>query len=319
MSRLRIEYDKNWKEVVKHMVQPFVGFFLPDWYKDVDWSVEPQFLEQELHSALNIKKGKRVTDKLVKVRLLNGEERWIFIHIEFQSDGKKVIGVRMYRYYRRIYDMYGKEITAIVIYTGSEVPKKHNIYENKVYGTSIVYTFNSYAVIKQNEVALLADMNPFAIVVLANYYVLMTKDDSEKRYEFKEKLYELAAKRQYSLEFTNKLLTFVLELMKLPPKLEDKFHDEITSQNNTKSKDMTLSKSTVKFADAVTKNFYGETVEDVRSKFKEELKEKDSKLSKSIILLYTRVDMSIDEISEHLGIDSQEVRKILISNKIIKK
>jgi hypothetical protein len=319
MSRLRIEYDKNWKEVVKHMVQPFVGFFLPDLHKDVDWYIEPQFLEQELHSALNIKKGKRVTDKLVKVRLLNGEERWIFIHIEFQSDGKKVIGERMYRYYRRIYDMYGKEITAIVIYTGNEVPKMHNVYVNKVYGTSIVYTFNSYAVVKQNESALLADMNPFAVVVLANYYVLMTKDDSEKRYEFKEKLYELAANRQYSLEFTNKLLTFVLELMKLPPKLEDRFHDEITSQNNSKSKDMTLSKSTIKFANTVTKNFYGETVEDVRSKLKEELKEKDSKLSKSIILLYTRVEMSIDEISEHLGIDSQEVRKILIVNKIIKK
>ena len=336
MSKPRIQYDKNWKEAVTHMIRPFVGFFMPKLYNDIDWSVEPQFLEQELHSALNIKKGKRITDKLVKVRLLNGEERWIFIHIEFQSDGNKVIGLRMYRYYRRIYDLYGKEITAIVIYTGNSIPKMHNRYEHTVYGTSIIYIFNSYAIIKQDEASLLADPNPFSIVVLANYYVLKTKNDSEKRYQFKEKLYQLASERQYSLEFTNKLLTFVLELMKLPPNLEDKFHEEINILNKTKSKEMTLSKSTVKFADTVAKNFYGETVEDVRIKLKEKdsklkekdskLKEKDSKLkeldkslSKSIILLYKRVNMSIEEIAEHLNISNSDVTEILIKNRVIKK
>jgi DNA-directed RNA polymerase sigma subunit (sigma70/sigma32) len=144
---------------------------------------------------------------------------------------------------------------------------------------------------------------------------LKTKDDAEKRYEFKEKLYELAAKRQYSLEFTNKLLTFVVELMKLPTIMERKFKEVIDNQKSIKSKDMTLSKSTVEFGDAITKSYYGETVPDVRAK----LKEQDKTLAKSIILLYKRVEMSIEEIAEHLNIDAAEVRKILITNKIIKK
>jgi PP-loop superfamily ATP-utilizing enzyme len=59
--------------------------------------------------------------------------------------------------------------------------------------------------------------------VLANYYVLQTKNDGEKCYQCKEKLYKLAIERQYSVEFTNKLLNFVIDLMKLPPLLEEKF------------------------------------------------------------------------------------------------
>ncbi len=55
--------------------------------------------------------------------------------------------------------------------------------------------FNSYAITQHSEEALLQNDNPFALVVLANFYLLKTKTDSEKRYEFKEKLYELAKNR----------------------------------------------------------------------------------------------------------------------------
>ena len=58
------------------------------------------------------------------------------------------------------------------------------------------------------------------------------------------------------------------------------------------------------------------------SKLKEKdskLKELDKSLSKSIILLYKRVNMSIEEIAEHLNISNSDVTEILIKNRVIKK
>jgi Putative transposase, YhgA-like len=227
MEKIRIEYDKSWKEVVTHLFRPFVEFFLHELHNEIDWSVPPEFLEKELHNAKNIKKAKRIVDKLVKVQLKNGEQKLIFIHIEFQTDGDKIIGIRMYDYYQLIRERYGKEVVALVIYTGRSVPKQPNSYKQTFFGTSITYEFNSYTVVQQSEEELLSNNNPFALVVLANLYLHKTKDDNEKRYEFKTKLYELAKNRNYSLDDFTKLLIFVTELVKLPLLLEQKFEKEV--------------------------------------------------------------------------------------------
>jgi hypothetical protein len=36
MEKIRIEYDKSWKEVVTHLFKPFIGFFLPDLNEQID-------------------------------------------------------------------------------------------------------------------------------------------------------------------------------------------------------------------------------------------------------------------------------------------
>jgi hypothetical protein len=75
MEKIRIQYDKSWKEAVTHLFKPFVAFFLSDLNEQIDWNIPPEFLEKELHNAKNIKKSKRELDKLVKVQLKNGEEK----------------------------------------------------------------------------------------------------------------------------------------------------------------------------------------------------------------------------------------------------
>jgi hypothetical protein len=320
MEKIRIEYDKSWKEVVTHLFRPFIEFFLTDLHEQVNWDVPPEFLEKELHNAKNIKKPKRIVDKLVKVQLKNGEEKWIFIHIEFQTDGEKIIGLRMYEYYQLIRERYGKEVVAIVIYTGDTVPKLPNIYKQTFFGTSITYEFNSYAVIEQKEESLLNEKNPFALVVLANHYVQKTKGNQEQRYEFKQKLYELAQNRNYDLEELSKILIFVSELMKLSPKFEKKFEKEVVLSKFKNNSDMIqVSQTTKNLVNAYNKELYGETMEEAKAKAKEEIKQIDEKLTKSIILLYTRVDMSIEEIAEHLSLENEVVKRILIQKKIIKK
>ncbi len=315
-----IKYDKYWKEALTHFLKPFTAFFLPRLHEEIDWSIAPQFLEKELFSKKNLAKFKKEADKLVKVRLKNGKEQWIFVHIEFQTSGETIICLRMYEYYQLIREIYGQDIVALVIYTGTNVPKKHDIYENEHFGTKITYKFNSYAVIKQNEEELLANNNPFAMITLANYYVLKTKDDQQRRYEFKQKLYELAENRSYNLEELSKLLIFVGELMKLPPLLEKKFEKEvIQTKIKNNSYMIQVSQSTKNLVNAYEREVYGETMEEARAKAKELTKQLDEQLTKSIILLYTRLDMSINEIAEQLDLESLIVEQILIQKKIIKK
>ncbi len=326
MERIRIEYDKSWKEVVTYLFNPFVAFFIPELYEQIDWKIPPEFLEKELHNAKNIKKSKRIVDKLVKVQLKNGEEKWIFIHIEFQTDGSKIIGLRMYEYYQLIRERYGKEVVALVIYTGRSIPKQPNIYQQKYFGTGITYEFNSYAVVEQNEEELLNNNNPFALVVLANLYLHKTKGNNEKRYEFKTKLYELAKNRNYNLDDFTKLLIFVTELVKLPFLLEQKFEKEVIHSKLKNNSDMVqVSQTTKNLVNAFAKDVYGESVEEAREKtknvekeLKKELKQMDEKLTKSIILLYTKVDMSIEDIAEHLNFSSDAIKLILRQSKIIK-
>ncbi len=249
----------------------------------------------------------------------NGEEKWIFIHIEFQTDGSKIIGLRMYEYYQLIRERYGKEVVALVIYTGRSVPKQPNTYQQKYFGTSITYEFNSYAVVEQNEEELLNNNNPFALVVLANLYLHKTKGDNEKRYEFKTKLYELAKNRNYSIDDFTKLLIFVTELVKLPFQLEQKFEKEVIQSTIKNNSDMIhVSQTTKNLVNAFSKEVYGESVEEARAKAKEEIKQMDEKLTKSIILLYTKVDMSIEDIAEHLNFSSDAIKLILRHSKIIK-
>ena len=47
-------------------------------------------------------------------------------------------------------------------------------------------------ILQQKEEELIANPNPFAIVVLANLYTLKTVNDLEKRLLFKEKVYAIA-------------------------------------------------------------------------------------------------------------------------------
>ncbi len=321
MNNLRIEYDKSWKDVVTHLTEPFIDFFLHDLYLQIDWSFPPEFLEKELHNAKNIKKSNRIVDKLIKVQLLNGNEQWIFIHLEFQTDASKSIGNRMYEYYQLIRERYGKEIVALVIYTGNAVPKIYDTYFHEYFGTSITYKFNSYIVSQQSEEMLLSNDNPFSLVVLSNLYLLLSKNDNSKRYEFKKKLYELGRNKSYSVDNLAKLLIFVSELVKLPFELEKKFENEVIKSNYKNANDMykNLSQGSKTMVNTIVENVFGESYENVKAKqvkVEAELKQVDAQLSKSIVLLFQRVGMSAEEIAEHLGTNVDLVKQVLKKNEI---
>ncbi len=313
-TQIRIDYDGTWKIVTTNLIEDFIKFFLPKLYKDVDFSVPPEFLEQELYEMVEDEKIKNILDKLVKLKLKNGQEKWIFVHIEFQTKGK--INERMFLYYRRILDKYGKEITAIVIYTGKSIPKNHDRYEYESYGTKVSYQFNTYLVAKQKEEVLVADSNPFAIVVLANLFTLQTSEDLSKRLSFKEKVYEIAQSRQYSIDKTTELFIFVKDLMQLSPDLEAEYNNFIIKQQ--KSEDMrTISQGMKDFMHQASIEFFGQSIVDTSAKLQEALKDKQDALKDKQDALKDKQDAlkmlvhSILNLKEKMNLNTEQIASIL--------
>ena len=246
-------------------------------------------------------------DKLVRVNLKCGEEKWVFVHVEFETSHKPITKERMYDYHSRIKEKYGRDITALVIYTGREVPANPNIYEKTTFGTTISYKFNTYIINEQDENELKANQNPFSIVVLANLYTVKTYGKYEQRLTFKEQIYVLARQRNYSDEKTHKLILFLTELMRLPPDLKQEFENYISKPQN--STDMIpMTDASYGLINALEKQAYGRT-----------FKEVDNALVKTIVLLYSQVKMSVEEIAEKTELEAKFVIDLLKKHKISKK
>jgi len=72
----------------------------------------------------------------------------------------------MFTYFYRILDKYQKPITAYAIFTGASTVARPNYFATEYIGTSMRYTFNTYAIACQDDEYLRASDNPFALVVL---------------------------------------------------------------------------------------------------------------------------------------------------------
>ena len=72
----RIDWDGAWKEAIQQLLPAFLELLFPDVYALIDWTQEPVFLEQELRQVTRrAKRRKGAVDKLVRVRLRDGQRR----------------------------------------------------------------------------------------------------------------------------------------------------------------------------------------------------------------------------------------------------
>ncbi|HEV3324841.1 MAG TPA: hypothetical protein VG052_04530, partial [Puia sp.] len=126
------------------------------------------------------KPGTRVVDKLVKVFLRNGGERWMLLHVEVQGKNEKGFAERMFRYYYRILDRHDRDVAAISILTGRDgknVPEK---YERLCLWGRALYEYKTLCITDYTDEALSASNNPFAIVLLVAKEALLKLKGSEE-------------------------------------------------------------------------------------------------------------------------------------------
>lgn len=228
----KISKDEIWKEILETMFPEFCDFFLPELNKLIDYSKPVDFLEQELNKIFfESESKKRRTDKLVKVYLKDGSEKLVLVHIEIQGYKDDNFQERMFSYFYRIYDRYKtdiKDIVAIVLFTEDIPDYKPSRFELNSFGTKLIYEYNTYKILEQDEKKLLENKNIFSYVILAAYYLLQSKNNEKKKYNFKLKLAQLLIKNDYQETDIEKVLKFIdILLYQTDKNLERLFLQEV--------------------------------------------------------------------------------------------
>jgi len=107
LSMAMSEYDSPWKESLDIYFESFLGLCFPAVHREIDWVRGYESLDKELQKiSPQGKMGHRVVDKLVRVWRTTGQEEWILVHVEVQSQPEAGLPERMFVYHYRLQDRY---------------------------------------------------------------------------------------------------------------------------------------------------------------------------------------------------------------------
>ena len=160
-------------------------------HADIDWTRGYEMLDKELQPIVRqSKQGRRYVDKLVKVWLKSGEEKWLLIHVEVQTWKEDDFPKRMHVYNHRIFDRYDREVISLAILADDDPDWRPSQYG---YGRWGFRTRTEFPIVKLLDYArtiqaLEADPNPFAMVVLAHLKTLETRRSPADRHAWKLRL-----------------------------------------------------------------------------------------------------------------------------------
>lgn len=225
-------YDTPWKEIVGNYFQDFMAFFFPVAHDNIDWQRGYEFLDQELaRITKEAEIGDRRMDKLVKVWLLDGDERWVLIHIEVQGERKLNFPVRMYTYQYRSYDLKQKPVVGLAILADDDPNWRPSEYESTLWETRVLYQFKTVKLLDYLDrlTELETSSNPFAIVTLAHLQAKQTKNQPTARYQAKWHIIRTLYQRGFPRQKIMDLFRFIDWVLALPKEVDHHFWKELSS------------------------------------------------------------------------------------------
>ncbi len=239
-----MEYDSLWKDVIEDFFPDFLKFFVPELYSKVDFEDGFEFLDKELTKLsqdITKSKGKGHVDKLAKVYLKNGDEKWILIHVEVQGQKDPFFQERMFKYFYRLYDKHKKKIFALAIFADNNKYYGPNKFMYEFLNTRLSYQYCTYKILDSSEEELVNSDNPFASVILSALYLIKSKENYYDRLTFKKRLAKLLFAKDWSRDQVAKLFIFIEEILYLPEELESIFTSEVNTLTGKEEKEMGLS------------------------------------------------------------------------------
>ena len=208
----------------------FLALLFPDIHALIDWSRGYESLDKEFQKIVREGEiGRRYVDKLVKVWKLGGDELWVLIHVEVQTDFDVEFSLRMYVYRYRIFDRYNKPVASLAVLADDHPAWRPTQYREEQFGSSVTMCFPVAKLLDfaTKEAELEASDNPFAKVVLAHLKVRETKDDFSQRHAWKTRLVRGLFQRGFAAKDVRELFRVIDWLMVLPPMLTMQFVDEV--------------------------------------------------------------------------------------------
>jgi hypothetical protein len=224
------DYDTPWKEAITRYFPDFIAFYFPAVSAQIDWEQGYEFLDQELAQiAQDAELGKRLLDKLAKVRTYASGEQWVYAHTEVQGQQDQQLAERVFSYNYRIYDKYRRPVASLVVLadTGRHWRPDHFGYE--LFGCRVGIDFPVVKLLDyQGQLEnLLADPNPFALVTAAHLLTQQTKGDNQGRFAAKWRLAKLLYRRDWDKQRIIDLFSVLDWMMQIPPELQQQLWRDI--------------------------------------------------------------------------------------------
>ncbi|RCJ14729.1 cytosolic protein [Nostoc sp. ATCC 43529] len=224
------EYDSPWKQILQLYFQDFMLFFFPQAHSEIDWSRGFVFLDQELQQVVrDAELGKRLIDKLVKIYRIGGEESWLLIHIEVQSQEETDFPRRMFVYNYRIFDRYNRSVASLAVLGDDNIKWRPNRFGYELFGCTVDFHFPIIKLLdyQQRLPELEASRNPFATVVMAHLAAVQTRSNRLQRKQSKLALVRRLYEQGFEREAVINLLAFIDWMLTLPLDLELEFKREV--------------------------------------------------------------------------------------------
>ena len=199
-------------------------------HADIDFSQGYTFLDKELQKIIKEDEiGKRYADKLVKVFLKTGEEKWLLIHVEVQGYKEKNPAERLFIYNYRIFNRHKKEVVSAVILTDADPNYRPNIYVVERWGFRHEMHFPLVKVVdyQDKRAALAQSSNPFAMVVETVLRYIEDKGDLQRLFDAKKQLLTVLFEKDYPKRRIQALIKFIDWMIQLPQTLDQHIEDDI--------------------------------------------------------------------------------------------
>ncbi|MBO3462842.1 DUF4351 domain-containing protein [Aetokthonos hydrillicola Thurmond2011] len=227
-TNVSANYDESWKVAIEQYFEAFVAFFFPEAHSSIAWERGYEFLDKEFNQIVqDAEVGTRFVDKLLKVWLTEGQEAWLLLHIELQSQVDSSFAERIFIYNYRIYDRYGREVVSLAV-LGDEQPNwRPAEYCYGRWGSEMRLRFPIIKLLDYNWETLETNDNPFAVVVMAHRKTQATTQSARERLQWKLRLIKGLYRRGYSRQDILEIFGILDRMMRLPEPLELTFRDEI--------------------------------------------------------------------------------------------
>lgn len=224
---LRDDRDTPWKKQLHHHFEQFLDFFWPDAHADVDWSRECTALDAELQKiSIHDQTGRRFADKLMRVHRKNGDEKWVFVHIEIQGQADPHFARRMHEYRQKISLHYGHTPESIAVLADPNPDFRPDRYETR--GPWHSRDVSEFYMVKLLDYrprieALVLDRNIFAFLVAAHLRSMESRGNPGRRWAFKVELMRLHYKAGFTRDEVRERFEVAEFLLPLPRPFEDDF------------------------------------------------------------------------------------------------
>jgi hypothetical protein len=224
------DYDSPWKEALDLYFWAFIGLFFPAMHAEIDWSRPYVALDKELQQITpDAEEGRRTVDKLVKVWRVSGEEGWILIHLEVQSQEQSQFALRMFVYNCRLVERYNIPVVSVAVLADENPDWRPDSYHRELWRCATDFRF---PIVKLLDYVAQSDKleqsdNPFAKFVLAHLKALETRRDDQTRFAWKLRLVRGLFERGLSADEVRKLFRLIDWLMELPAPMAEQFRDEL--------------------------------------------------------------------------------------------